>query len=97
MGDQDSSDRHNYAQEVCGLRHAALRKELDDIEAALAAYTRTEVIDIAREILEGRISNLEEEVKGLQTERTWLLRLVMGAIIMAVMSLILVNGPVIGQ
>lgn len=39
-----------------------------------------------------KIKNVEEGLSSLQNERTWMIRLVMGAVVLAVISLVITNG-----
>ena len=84
------------AEEVCKMRHEALEKNISQVSVALLACVRAEEIVHVKESLEQRIESLEEELDSLQTERAWMIRLVLGAVIVAVMSLVLISGPLDG-
>ena len=73
-----------------------VERRLDSLERELKAldgrYLSRELMEERSKAQGERIGNLELEVQALQDDRKWLLRLVMGGIVMAMLSLV-VNGP----
>ena len=84
------------SEEVCRMRHESLEKDLNQLIVALNTYVRAEEVVFLKESFEQRVSAVEEELGVLKAERTWMIRLVIGAIIVAVMSLVLISGPITG-
>ena len=47
-------------------------------------------LDISK--LEGRVVNLGEEIKDMLSERTWAVRLIIGAVILGILSFVISKG-----
>ena len=57
-----------------------------------AKYVRTDTHDLVSAANARRFMDIEKDLADLQGERTWLMRLVLGAVMMAILGVVLV-GP----
>ena len=82
--------------DVCKIRHKAIDREVSQLSSRMSSYSRNDEVILIKEALEIRIKNLENDIETLKSERTWMIRLVLGAVVVAVMSLVLISGPLDG-
>ena len=72
-----------------------VERRLDSLEREVKAldgrYLSRELMEERSKTQGERIGNLELDVQALQDDRKWLLRMVMGGVVMAILSLV-VNG-----
>ena len=77
----------------------ALRERIRELEAELgkleSKFLRSDILEMRFDSIKTRISHLEEKVAELVLERQWLLRIFLGAIVMAVIGLVLNKNGVV--
>ena len=84
------------SEEVCKLRHKSVERDLEQLCDKVNRCASSYQVEAAKELLEARLTVLEADILALKSERIWMFRLVMGSIVMAVMSLVLIGGPLKG-
>ena len=62
------------------------------VEAVDGKYVRNDAHGLLSTANERRFRDIEKDLADLQGERTWLMRLVLGAVMMAILGVVLV-GP----
>lgn len=78
------SDSENESE----LRHA-IRDLKDEMGKYDIRFMRSDLLEIKLEGLKDAIKKLEEKLEEMAGERTWLIRIILGANVMAVIGLVL--------
>ncbi len=87
----ESPERRWYDARLTSLVERLTRVEAQ-VEAVDAKYVRKDAHDLLSAANERRFMDMEKDLADLQGERTWLMRLVLGAVMMAILGVVLV-GP----
>jgi ElaB/YqjD/DUF883 family membrane-anchored ribosome-binding protein len=77
-----------------GLTEAIRRLEAE-IDRMEAKFVRSDIIEMKFDVVKEAIKKIDEKVEQMVGERSWLLRIVLGANVMAVIGLVLNRNGVL--
>lgn len=88
---EESPERRWYDAHMTSVVERLTRIE-GQMETIDGKYVRNDAHDLLSAANERRFMDIEKDLADLQGERTWLMRLVLGAVMMAILGVVLV-GP----
>ena len=84
-------ERRLYDERMATFIERLTRVE-GQVDRADSKYVRVDAHELLSAGIERRFMDIEKDLADLQGERTWLMRLVLGAVLMAILGVVLV-GP----
>ena len=84
-------ERRLYDERMATFIERLTRVE-GQVDRADSKYVRVDAHELLPAGIERRFMDIEKDLADLQGERTWLMRLVLGAVLMAILGVVLV-GP----
>ena len=63
------------------------------IDSVEKNYVRNDILNEKMSVIHGKIENIDEKIQSMLDERNWLVRIVLGSVVLGVMGLVLVKAP----